>query len=139
MWAVSTAQNEKPCQCTVCQGHVYVKQEPGDKEIHRKARKLNSSFQRLAYVKSSTNSTFKNCRLSTEAPGNWGMRLLFCFGLVLYSACNRPGNPAHSTTKYSAFTDKVERNCNFPAPGRNCYNTGKLNLLFSWSDTCSTH
>jgi hypothetical protein len=22
--------------------------------------------------------------------------------------------------KYTAFTDKVERNCHFPAPGRNC-------------------
>jgi hypothetical protein len=31
---------------------------------------------------------------------------------------------------YTAFTDKVERSCHFPAPGRNCYNTGKLILLF---------
>jgi hypothetical protein len=33
-------------------------------------------------------------------------------------------------TKYSAFTDKVESNCHFPAPGRNCFYTGKLILLF---------
>jgi hypothetical protein len=30
---------------------------------------------------------------------------------------------------YSAFTDKVQRNCHSPAPGRNCYNIGKLILL----------
>jgi hypothetical protein len=28
--------------------------------------------------------------------------------------------------KYNAFTDKLERNNNFPARGRNCYHTGKL-------------
>jgi hypothetical protein len=31
---------------------------------------------------------------------------------------------------YIAFTDKVVRNCHFPAPGRNCYNIGKLILFF---------
>jgi hypothetical protein len=36
---------------------------------------------------------------------------------------------------YSAFTDKVERNYHFPAPGRNCYKKGKLILLFLWRDT----
>jgi hypothetical protein len=33
--------------------------------------------------------------------------------------------------KYRAFADKVERNCHFPAPGKNCC---KLILLFLWSD-----
>jgi hypothetical protein len=37
---------------------------------------------------------------------------------------------SYKPLQYSAFTDKVERNCHFPAPGRNCYNTGKLILLF---------
>jgi hypothetical protein len=32
--------------------------------------------------------------------------------------------------KNSVFTDKVERNCHFPAPDRNCYKKGKLILLF---------
>jgi hypothetical protein len=35
----------------------------------------------------------------------------------------------HEYTIYGVFTDKVERNCHFPAPGRNCYNVGKLILL----------
>jgi hypothetical protein len=35
---------------------------------------------------------------------------------------------------YSAFTDKVERKCHFPASGRNYYNIGKFILLFLWSD-----
>jgi hypothetical protein len=26
---------------------------------------------------------------------------------------------------YTAFTDKVERSCHFPAAGKNCYNIGK--------------
>jgi hypothetical protein len=30
---------------------------------------------------------------------------------------------------YSEYTDKPERNCNFPDPGRNFYNIGKLILL----------
>jgi hypothetical protein len=30
----------------------------------------------------------------------------------------------------SAFTDEVKRNCSLTAPGRNCYNIGKLILLF---------
>lgn len=34
--------------------------------------------------------------------------------------------------KYNAFTDKLERNNNFPARGRNCYHTGKLTLIFLW-------
>jgi hypothetical protein len=33
---------------------------------------------------------------------------------------------------YSAFTNKVERNCHFPAPGRNNI---RLILLFLWSVT----
>jgi hypothetical protein len=28
----------------------------------------------------------------------------------------------HQVTLYSAFTHKVQRNCHFPAPSRNCYN-----------------
>jgi hypothetical protein len=46
-------------------------------------------------------------------------------------------NPLKPSDNYlhSAFTDKVEHNYHFPAPGRNCYNTGKLILLFLWSDT----
>jgi hypothetical protein len=36
---------------------------------------------------------------------------------------------------YPVFNDKVECNCHFLAPGRNCYNTGKLILLFLWNDT----
>jgi hypothetical protein len=34
-----------------------------------------------------------------------------------------------TVVKYSALTDKLERNCNFPAPGSSCYNIGNL-ILF---------
>jgi hypothetical protein len=36
---------------------------------------------------------------------------------------------------YSAFTDEVEHNYHFPVHGRNCYNIGKLILLFLLSNT----
>jgi hypothetical protein len=36
---------------------------------------------------------------------------------------------------YSAFADKVEHNCHFPASGRNCYYIGQLIKLFSLIDT----
>jgi hypothetical protein len=37
--------------------------------------------------------------------------------------------------RYSAYTDKVERNCHFPAPGSHCFQKGKLILLILWGDT----
>jgi hypothetical protein len=36
-------------------------------------------------------------------------------------------------TTCSTFTENVERNCHSPAPGRSCYNTGKLIVLLLWS------
>jgi hypothetical protein len=36
---------------------------------------------------------------------------------------------------YSVFIDKVECNWHFLAPRRNCYNMGKLILLFLWSNS----
>jgi hypothetical protein len=53
--------------------------------------------------------------------------------------------------KYSAVTDKVEGNCHFSAPGRNCCDVGKLfcfygamldsyweNLVALGSESCSS-
>jgi hypothetical protein len=53
VWVASITYKMRNCQCTVRQRHVYA--EPGDEEAHTEARKLNSSFERLAYVKTYTN------------------------------------------------------------------------------------
>jgi hypothetical protein len=53
----------------------------------------------------------------------------------LYIKHKNRGKQFFNNSFYSTFIDKVECNCHFPAPGRNCYNTGKLILLFLWSDT----
>jgi hypothetical protein len=39
---------------------------------------------------------------------------------------------------HSAFTDKVERKCHFPAQKTNCCKVGKSILLFLWNDTYVT-
>jgi hypothetical protein len=50
-------------------------------------------------------------------------------------SCEYGDEPSGSGAKELVFTDNVEYNCHFLAPGCNCYYIRKLILLLLWSNT----